>query len=133
MLSGISEAHSDIVRVDLTQRLCLHRAPLPAGQVAVISGGDSGHKSLHAGFVGEDMLTAAVLGDIFASPSAYQTGGVLNDAEVAHLLAGPHLDHLNSSYIASCGGSGQPWSTSEAAHWLIRRITRCTSVRSGTT
>ncbi|SFN22986.1 dihydroxyacetone kinase [Izhakiella capsodis] len=37
--------------------------------VALISGGGSGHEPAHAGFVGKGMLTAAVCGDIFASPS----------------------------------------------------------------
>ncbi|KAL6494418.1 hypothetical protein OROGR_031218 [Orobanche gracilis] len=37
-------------------------------KVAVISGGGSGHEPAHAGFVGEGMLTAAICGDIFASP-----------------------------------------------------------------
>ncbi|WP_438766506.1 dihydroxyacetone kinase subunit DhaK [Kushneria sp. TE3] len=37
-------------------------------QVALISGGGSGHEPAHAGFVGPGMLTAAVAGDIFASP-----------------------------------------------------------------
>ncbi|MFX6303942.1 dihydroxyacetone kinase subunit DhaK, partial [Acinetobacter baumannii] len=32
-------------------------------------GGGSGHEPAHAGFVGPAMLTAAVCGDIFASPS----------------------------------------------------------------
>lgn len=38
-------------------------------KVAIISGGGSGHEPAHAGFVGEGMLTAAVCGDIFASPT----------------------------------------------------------------
>ncbi|KOC88593.1 dihydroxyacetone kinase subunit DhaK, partial [Winslowiella iniecta] len=38
-------------------------------QVALISGGGSGHEPAHVGFVGKGMLTAAVCGDIFASPS----------------------------------------------------------------
>lgn len=37
-------------------------------QVAVISGGGSGHEPAHAGFLGEGMLTAAVPGSLFASP-----------------------------------------------------------------
>lgn len=37
-------------------------------KVSVISGGGSGHEPAHAGFVGEGMLTAAICGDIFASP-----------------------------------------------------------------
>ncbi|CAI7848841.1 unnamed protein product [Closterium sp. NIES-53] len=39
------------------------------GKVAIISGGGSGHEPAHAGFVGKGMLTAAVCGDVFASPS----------------------------------------------------------------
>lgn len=38
-------------------------------RVAVVSGGGAGHEPAHAGFVGEGMLTAAVCGEIFASPS----------------------------------------------------------------
>ncbi|KAI5674812.1 hypothetical protein M9H77_15176 [Catharanthus roseus] len=37
-------------------------------KVAVISGGGSGHEPTHAGYVGEGMLTAAICGDVFASP-----------------------------------------------------------------
>ncbi|KAH6803293.1 Dihydroxyacetone kinase [Perilla frutescens var. frutescens] len=37
-------------------------------KVAVVSGGGSGHEPAHAGFVGEGMLTAAICGDVFASP-----------------------------------------------------------------
>lgn len=37
--------------------------------VAVISGGGSGHEPGHNGFVGKGMLSAAVCGNIFTSPS----------------------------------------------------------------
>ncbi len=39
------------------------------GQVALISGGGAGHEPAHAGYVGEGMLTAAVSGEVFTSPS----------------------------------------------------------------
>ncbi len=42
--------------------------PAPA-QVAVITGGGAGHEPSHAGWVGDGMLTAAVSGSVFASPS----------------------------------------------------------------
>ncbi len=45
------------------------RSDWDRSRVAVISGGGSGHEPAHAGFVGPGMLTAAVCGDIFASPS----------------------------------------------------------------
>lgn len=41
-------------------------------KVALISGGGSGHEPTHAGFVGKGMLSGAVCGDIFASPSTKQ-------------------------------------------------------------
>jgi dihydroxyacetone kinase len=47
----------------------VRRAELPAGRVALISGGGAGHEPTHAGFVGAGLLTAAVSGEIFASPS----------------------------------------------------------------
>ena len=55
------------------------RSDWDRARVAVISGGGSGHEPAHAGFVGRGMLTAAVCGDIFASPSA--------DAVLAAILA----------------------------------------------
>jgi dihydroxyacetone kinase len=45
------------------------RADWDKSRVAVISGGGAGHEPSHAGFVGNGMLTAAVSGEIFASPS----------------------------------------------------------------
>ncbi|WP_350278157.1 dihydroxyacetone kinase family protein [Kribbella sp. HUAS MG21] len=39
------------------------------GQVALVSGGGAGHEPAHAGYVGTGMLTAAVAGDVFTSPS----------------------------------------------------------------
>ena len=41
-------------------------------KIAVISGGGAGHEPLHGGFVGENLLDAAVSGHIFASPSTKQ-------------------------------------------------------------
>ncbi|MCR9174735.1 MAG: dihydroxyacetone kinase subunit DhaK [Alphaproteobacteria bacterium] len=38
-------------------------------KVALVSGGGSGHEPSHAGLVGRGMLTAAVCGEVFASPS----------------------------------------------------------------
>lgn len=48
-------------------------------KVALVSGGGSGHEPAHVGFVGKGLLTAAVCGDVFASPSV--------DAVLAGILA----------------------------------------------
>ncbi len=55
------------------------RADWDKSKVALVSGGGSGHEPAHAGFVGSGMLTAAVCGDVFASPSV--------DAVLAGILA----------------------------------------------
>jgi dihydroxyacetone kinase len=47
------------------------RADWTRAKVAVISGGGSGHEPAHAGFIGRGALTAAVCGDIFASPTVH--------------------------------------------------------------
>ncbi|TGQ65591.1 MAG: DAK2 domain-containing protein [Mesorhizobium sp.] len=45
------------------------RAGWDKTKVSIVSGGGAGHEPSHAGFVGKGMLTAAVSGEIFASPS----------------------------------------------------------------
>ena len=57
---SFNEAHKIISRKEKHQN------------VALISGGGSGHEPAHAGFVGTGMLDAAVCGDVFASPSQIQ-------------------------------------------------------------
>jgi ATP-dependent dihydroxyacetone kinase len=47
----------------------IYRTDHRSSRVALISGGGSGHEPAHAGFVGKGMLTAAVCGEVFASPS----------------------------------------------------------------
>lgn len=55
------------------------RSDWDKSKVALVTGGGSGHEPAHAGFVGKGMLTAAVCGDVFASPSV--------DAVLAGILA----------------------------------------------
>ncbi|MEM9551489.1 MAG: dihydroxyacetone kinase subunit DhaK [Pseudomonadota bacterium] len=47
----------------------VYRSDWTKSRVALVSGGGSGHEPAHAGFVGPGMLTAAVCGEVFASPS----------------------------------------------------------------
>jgi len=42
------------------------------GKVGIVSGGGSGHEPSHAGFVGKGMLSAAVAGQVFTSPTPDQ-------------------------------------------------------------
>jgi triose/dihydroxyacetone kinase / FAD-AMP lyase (cyclizing) len=54
--------HKALIRADAEQAR--------AGQVAVLSGGGSGHEPAHAGYIGPGMLSAAVAGEVFTSPSS---------------------------------------------------------------
>merc|ERR1712084_208885 len=45
------------------------RTDFDKSKVALISGGGAGHEPMHGGFVGRGMLTAAISGETFASPT----------------------------------------------------------------
>ena len=53
----------------------------PQGQVAVVVGGGSGHYPAFAGLVGQGLASGAVLGNVFASPSAAQVVSVAQAAQ----------------------------------------------------
>jgi dihydroxyacetone kinase len=74
MARGIARAHPAL-QLDERYRI-VYREPSD-GKVSLVSGGGSGHEPAHAGFVGEGMLTAAVCGDVFASPSSVQVYNAL--------------------------------------------------------
>ena len=54
--------HKALIRADAGQAR--------ASQVALISGGGSGHEPAHAGYIGAGMLSAAIAGEVFTSPSS---------------------------------------------------------------
>ena len=74
------EGENVVLRADL--------GPPGSAQVAIISGGGSGHEPAHAGYVGAGMLHAAVAGDVFTSPS---TDAVLAAIRAASRPAGALL------------------------------------------
>lgn len=66
----ITAPHNNLVKLDTDPSMrIVVRKDWDKKKVAVISGGGSGHEPTHLGFVGKGMLTAAVCGDLFASPS----------------------------------------------------------------
>ncbi|KAJ6541562.1 dihydroxyacetone kinase [Mycena capillaripes] len=94
----------------------VYRSTLDRSKVALICGGGSGHEPSHAGFVGEGMLSAAVCGNVFASPNSSQvrrgidlvendagtlilvknyTGDVLNFGLAAEQYAAEHAEKSN--------------------------------------
>ncbi|KAI0403386.1 dihydroxyacetone kinase [Xylaria palmicola] len=59
------------VALDAANKI-VYRRPGHAPQVSIISGGGSGHEPSFGAFVGAGLLSAAVAGTVFASPSAEQ-------------------------------------------------------------
>jgi len=80
MLEGLVDVSDHLALLDGENVVV--QAPVPGPEkrpVAILSGGGSGHEPAHAGYVGRGMLTAAVAGDVFTSPSV--------DAILAAILA----------------------------------------------
>lgn len=71
-VEGFGWAHDDIVEVRTDPLFVLRAGGAVDGQVGLVSGGGAGHEPLHAGFVGAGMLTAAVPGAVFTSPTPDQ-------------------------------------------------------------
>jgi dihydroxyacetone kinase len=58
---GLLEGENIVLRTDVREM---------SGRVAIVTGGGSGHEPAHTGYLGSGMLTAAVCGEVFTSPSA---------------------------------------------------------------
>ena len=68
MLDGACLSTPSIARI-ADQNVLVYQPRDRDETVAVISGGGSGHEPAMAGYLGEGMLTAAVCGNVYASPS----------------------------------------------------------------
>lgn len=70
MVVGLMYADPRLVRLEkLNVLLRRDIAQVKQSQVTLLSGGGSGHEPAHAGYIGDGMLSGAVLGNVFASPS----------------------------------------------------------------
>lgn len=68
VVEGLCSAHSDIYSIGGETSRVLHKTQASNGKVGVVSGGGFGHLPLFAGYVGEGLLDACAVGDVFASP-----------------------------------------------------------------
>ena len=79
MLEGIVKSYPELVHRVADSRV-IAKNQLNE-QVGLVSGGGSGHEPAHAGFVGDGMLSAAVLGDVFTSPTPDQIQLAIKEAD----------------------------------------------------
>ena len=71
MLQGLVVLYPGCVRLPGHKALIRADAEQARGtQVAVLSGGGSGHEPAHAGYIGQGMLSGAIAGEVFTSPSS---------------------------------------------------------------
>ncbi|WP_125775125.1 dihydroxyacetone kinase subunit DhaK [Antribacter gilvus] len=80
-LAGFALAHADLVDVHRDPVYVSRKDGAVNGKVGLVSGGGSGHEPLHAGFVGDGMLDAAVPGAVFTSPTPDQILPALQAAD----------------------------------------------------
>jgi len=69
LLQGYCAAHSDKVKL-VSDKIVMRANPKDESKVAIITLGGAGHEPALSGFVGDGMLDASVVGDIFAAPGA---------------------------------------------------------------
>lgn len=82
MVSGMSKAYPQYIRRILqTDALVRANEASMTGKVGLVSGGGSGHEPTHAGFVGKGMLSAAVCGQVFTSPTPDQIYAAIKAAD----------------------------------------------------
>src|SRR5690349_19137932 len=110
-LAGMLAAHSDLIRVDIEQRIIVRKDAPVQNKVGIVSGGGSGHEPMHGGFVGFGMLDAACPGAIFTSPVPDQilaaTHAVDGGAGVLHIVKNYSGDVMNfemAAELASADG-----------------------------
>jgi phosphoenolpyruvate---glycerone phosphotransferase subunit DhaK len=70
MLAGYLAAYGDMIAGHEHPRVIVRREPKPTGRVGLVIGNGSGHEPVAVGWVGQGMLDANAVGDIFAAPPA---------------------------------------------------------------
>ena len=71
MLKGFLKAHDDlIVKNETNDRVVQYKNTPVEGKVGLVTGGGSGHEPAFLGYVGENMMDAVAVGEVFSSPSA---------------------------------------------------------------
>lgn len=82
MLEGFVAAHPEFYRMRGDSGKVVARAEkAKAGKVGIVTGGGSGHLPVFTGYVGEGLLDACAIGDVFASPSADQMADAIRAAD----------------------------------------------------
>ena len=103
-LEGIALAHSDRLTISKNNKRALCRTSPVQGKVAIVTGGGSGHLPLFLGYVGDGLLDACAVGNVFASPSSVAMTAAAKEVEtgagVLYLFGNYGGDRMNFDMAA---------------------------------
>jgi len=68
VLEGMAAAHPEAYKIDGATGRMLRKPQIQPDKVGVVSGGGFGHIPVFAGYIGDGLLDACAVGDVFASP-----------------------------------------------------------------
>jgi dihydroxyacetone kinase-like protein len=70
MINGFIKAHKDIIEKTENNRVLKYKKAPIKNKVGIVTGGGSGHKPAFIGYIGENMVDAVAIGEVFSSPTA---------------------------------------------------------------
>lgn len=99
-VAGFVKAHRNLVRKDPENpRVVVSRFAPQEGKVGIVTGGGSGHEPAFVGYVGQNMVDAVAIGELFSSPTAKSFADAIRAADggagVAVLYGNYAGDNMN--------------------------------------
>lgn len=125
LLEGYKLAYSDRIDV-VSEKIVVRAKPKAEDKVAIISMGGAGHEPAISGYVGEGMLDASVVGDIFAAPGAPK---VLEALEMFDRKAGVILVVLN--HAGDIMSSNMALQLAARKNLNVKSIVTCEDISAG--
>lgn len=81
VLEGLCLAHPDLKIVGDERRVITRSKPPQSEKVGIVSGGGSGHLPLFCGYVGDGLLDACSIGNVFEGPTVGSCADAIREAD----------------------------------------------------
>lgn len=99
MLKGFVKAHDNIICNTKNPKVLKYKKAPIKGKVGIVTGGGSGHKPAFIGYLGNNLVDAVAVGEIFSSPTAKSFYDAFKEADsgegVACLYGNYAGDNMN--------------------------------------
>ncbi len=80
-INGLVISYPEIYQYSNVTKKVLTRSDLASNKVGLVSGGGSGHLPLFTGYIGQGLLDACAIGNVFASPSVDEIATAIKCAD----------------------------------------------------